>query len=636
MTWTLELEDPDGTTTTIANDEILKQSPRVRHEQLAVSEWNVRVPYRESLESHRHAEAFLTFQNEVIMRGPVTTVSSADGESATTVRGKDFVDELRRSWGDRPNGLVYEVTQQEGWKAIQDLYAKSFFDSYTTNVVQPSPATVDTNKSIQSADTTSEFSSVWSPAATDPFTATNDGLELTQTGFFKEAENASGTTAGEVSDGDYSNGAGESLSDLNDNLSFSFTLDHTIPAADVGFAVRLDTLDGDHPPFDLTVDGEVVQGVTAGAIGSGLDWFGDGSRGISSDLSPGSHTAELDCTGTGGGPMDVDCLNVFDGRYSYNFDNSVNANGYLAGPEPFPDAAELAATEARSEWNITEATVTITANDTTGNQRLQVNLSGAYKPTDGTENNTESITVTNAGASSTATTRLRLSRFGSQSGSSPTQGVNPQRITSYDLQVDTNDLAVIEDETYKGSFFNVWQDLHRDSNMTAVAEYTDTSRELTSLEPGDQTNSQSWTRLDYTREYDIGRYGNRIQAIGGESGGSRATASVTDDGEVSRVGEIIEGEPVVRTSVTDENVLLAAARNRLAGLIEQDRLAGEIVVVPTSVPPGYAYTVEPFDNTDVALLSVQITGNRATLQFREAETIATAIADVRETAQNNS
>jgi hypothetical protein len=165
--------------------------------------------------------------------------------------------------------------------------------------------------------------------------------------------------------------------------------------------------------------------------------------------------------------------------------------------------------------------------------------------------------------------------------------------------------------------------------MTAVAEYSDTSRELTSLEPGEETRGSSWTRLDYTRAYEVNRYGNRVQGIGGEVDGSRVTVTVTDDSEVSRVGEIIEGDPVVRTAITDETVLRSIVRNKLAGLTDQDRLAGELVVVPTAVAPGYAYTVDPFDASDVALLSVKITGDRATLRFRQPDGLASAIADAK-------
>ena len=628
MSWEATLERSDGTTTTIADDEILKGSPQVRHEQLAVSEWTIRVPYRESLEPYRHAEAVISFQDEVIMRGPATAIETQDGESATTVRGKDFVDELRRSRGDRANGLVYEVTEQQAWKAIEDLYARPFFDPYTTTVIKPSAEPVDSNKSIQSADTTSEFESVWSPDSAAPFDAVNDGLNLLQTGFFREAETATGG-AGTVTNSEYSDGEGEEIADQTDDLVFQFTVDYTIPAEHVGFAVRLDTLDGNHPPYDLLVNNDKIDNVTADTFSSGLDWKNTGVAGINSDLTAGQYTAELDATSTGSGPMEVDCLFVYDARYNYTFDNSVDANGHLSGPELYPDAAEIAATEASADWNITTAYVTITADDTSGDQRLQVKLTDTYKPTDGSENNTESIAVDNSGASSTARARVRLSRYGSQTGASPTTGVEGQRLTSYDLSVDTNDIAIIEDETYKGSFFDVWQGLHNDANMTAVAEYSETTRELTSLEPGAEVRESDWTRLDYTRAYEVNRYGNRLQGVGGEVDGSRVTVTVADDSEVSRVGEIIEGDPVVRTAITDETVLRSVARNKLAGLTDQDRLAGELVVVPTAVAPGYAYTVDPFDGADVALLSVKITGDRATLRFRQPDTLASAIADAK-------
>jgi hypothetical protein len=629
------LEAPDGSTTTLPDDEILQGSPSVRHEQLAVSEWSVRVPYRESVESYRHGTATISYQNDVIMRGPVTAVESTDGSGATTVRGKDFVDELRRARGDRANGLVHKVSEKQAWKAIEDLYAKSYFDPYVTSVVEPTAEPVDSQTSIQSADTTSEFKNVWSPPDTEPFNAQIDALELVQTGFFQEGETATGGN-GTVTDGAYSDGEAESVQDTTGDLSYSFTVEYTIPAEHVGFAVRSDTLDGTHPPYDLLVDGQTVDSVTADTFSSGLDWKHTGLSDYSSDLPAGTYTAELEATGVGTGSMEVDCLFVYDMRYSYTFDNQVDSDGYLSGPELYPDMAALSANEASADWNITTAYVTITADDTSGGQRLQVKLTDTYRPTDGSEDNTEQITVDNQGASATAQTRVRLARYGSRSTASPTSGFNGQRVSSYDLSVDTNDIAIIEDETYKGSFFDVWQSLHQDGNMTAVAEATSSSREFLSLEPGDRARSQDWTRLDYTRAYETDRYGNRIQGVGGErDNGSRVTVTVTDDSEVSQVGEIVEGEPVVRTGVVDENVLRSAARNKLAGVADQDRLAGDLTIVPTHAAPGVAYAVAPFDGSEVALLSMSIRGDRATLRFRAVDRLAAAIADTTQLARPN-
>jgi hypothetical protein len=633
MTWEVRLEAPDGTVTTLQADDIVKESPKVRHEQLAVSEWSARVPHRVGLEEFRHAAGTVSYQGEVVMRGPVTAVESTDGSGETTVRGKDFVDELRRSRGDRANGLVYPVTDQQAWKAIEDLYAKQFFDPYVTTVVEPTAEPVDSQKSIQSADTTSEFENAWNPDDTIPFKARNDALELVQTGFFQEAETASGGN-GTVSDGEYSAGEGELVQDTTGDLRYSIDLDYTIPAEHVGFAVRSDTLDGSHPPYDILVNGETVDSVPPDSFSSGLDWKHTALSGIQSDLPPGKYTAQLDATGVGAGDMEVDCLFVYDARYSYSFDNSVDGDGYLSGPELYPDMAELQAEEASANWNITRAYVTITADDLSGGQRLQVQLTDTFRPTDGSEDNTEAITVDNQGASSTAQSRVRLARYGSRSTASPTSGFNGQRVTSYDLSVDTNDIAIIEDETYKGSVFDVWQALHQDGNMTAVAEATDSSRELLSLEPGDRTRGQDWTVLDHTRAYETDRYGNRIQGVGGtRDDGTRVRVTVTDDGEVSRVGEVVEAEPIIRTGVVDENVLRSAARNKLAAVADQDRLAGDLTVVPTHAAPGVAYTVGPFDDSAVALLSMSIRGDRATLRFRAVDRLASAIADTTQPAR---
>jgi hypothetical protein len=234
---------------------------------------------------------------------------------------------------------------------------------------------------------------------------------------------------------DYSDGEGVSVGDTTDDISFSFTLDHTIPAAEVGMAVRLDTLDGTHPPFDLRVGGETVDGALADGLTSGLKWFSKGNSGRSSDLTPGTVTAELDATSVGSGLMEVDCLFVFDARQSYTFDNTVDQdNGHLDGPELFPDQVEYDLATESLDQPATGATVTQTWNDTSGNQYVEVDLGGETTRTQNSTSATVSVNRDNPKESVNA--RVSLSRFGSRSNTTPKAGFKGQSIDDHTITVD--------------------------------------------------------------------------------------------------------------------------------------------------------------------------------------------------------
>jgi len=267
-------------------------------------------------------------------------------------------------------------------------------------------------------------------ADTDPLETDSGALQTLQSGFFTEAENASfgGST---VSNTDYSNGSGVTVGDLTDDISFNFDLDYTIPSGEVGLAIRLDTLDGTHPPFDLIVGGENVQGVTADSISSGLKWFGTGITGIVNDLTSGTNiTAELDATGTGGGPMEVDAMFAFDGRQSYNFDNSVDANNALDGPELFPNVVEQAFAAVSTGRTFEELDVTSSWKDGNVDNNQFIEIKSGSGSFDRTNNSTTASTT--GGPARSGQVRIGLSRYGSQT-TTPTTGIKGQAIQSYEL-----------------------------------------------------------------------------------------------------------------------------------------------------------------------------------------------------------
>ena len=579
--WALELTRPDGTTTTINGLDMTDVT--VGQILTGVSRWNVTVPKSPSLEEWRFATATLSFDAgagpQPIIRGRVVAVQTTESSAETTVRGKDRVEELRRP-RDGKNGIVFDVSSQIGADAIRDFYDEPFFDDWTTTVIEPTPTQVNDDLAVQSGSSTSELSDVFDLDPTDPFTIESGELRQSQSGFFRSAQNAerNGTTT--VSRDDFEGGQGEQLSDLSMDVATTFSLDHTIPSGEALAAYRVDSNDGLHGELELKVDGQVVERVSRNALAAGVQWE---TAIIDFDVS-GSPYVKLDMTSTNGN-IDLDALALVDDRFDHTFDNSVNSNNRLAGPEKFPNDATVAASEADATWNIKTARLDIVMNDLGGGQGLQVQFTTDWLPSDGSETNTDFVVVDNPGATSTITGRVRMDRFGSRDDATPTQGFRRQTLSTWELRVDTNDVVVIEDETYSGSYFRVWKQLHDDANLVCAAEY-DEPRKLTTLQLGDETQSTEVIPVDANLERDTRKFANRLRGIGD---GGNLKVEVTNQTAVDEAGEVIEGEPVVALNETSSERLLSQVRNELAAAVATDRPSGTLDIEPRAVTPGFAY-----------------------------------------------
>jgi hypothetical protein len=260
--------------------------------------------------------------------------------------------------------------------------------------------------------------------------AQNGVFELLQVGFFREAEAVGSTST--VSDSTYSAGEAAKVGDLADDISFGFSTDYDIPADNVGFQIRVDATNGTNPPFDLLIDGETIGSPFQDALSDGVQWFG--FSGLGQTLTAGSHTAELDATGTGDGPMEVDALFVYDDRYDYFFDNTTDSNGYLAGPQLYPkQIAYDLATEILAQ-PATSATVEQTWNETFSNQNIENTLGD----TTTLEHNSDTSTVSDAreNAAKEVSVSVNLSRRGNRETASPRFGFDGQVIEDHTIFVD--------------------------------------------------------------------------------------------------------------------------------------------------------------------------------------------------------
>jgi hypothetical protein len=306
---------------------------------------------------------------------------------------------------------------------------------------------------IQSASTNSEWSSIVSPAADAPLAVQNDRLEHLQAAFTTESDQLTRSGTGLQQNDNFSNDEAERIGGSGESLSLTFTLDYTIPEADVGVWVRLTTaasFDGQSnvtgPELTLSLNGDTWTPVGSGAGFGTLDWrdlgnntFGGTGTYAGGDLTPGTYTLTIEGTSAGDG-QDIDVVAPLDNRQTFTFDETEAAGARVSGPELYPQQTVQALDTATTRRNVPEARFVSTWNDTTNSQFVELANDGS---TFTRINNADSGTVTFASAEQGIDTNLALSRFGTDATATPTDGRQGQYISEWELYATIN--AVVSD-----------------------------------------------------------------------------------------------------------------------------------------------------------------------------------------------
>lgn len=637
MTWRVELQQA-GDTVTVEPDYIIE--PDFQLEPTAVSSWSVEVPYSPSLEDWAGAEGSVYYDDHLIIRGPLVAVESDDGDGVTVLRGRDVVEYLRRARGES-SGLVFDVTAAAGHEAIREFYSRQRFDDWATDVVDPDAEMQVTNKVLQSD---LDWDAAFDPASDSPVRVANNKLEVQQTAHFAELEDYwSGTL---VSAGEYSGGDAALFDASGDWQEITFSTTYDIAATWVGVAARFDT-SSTSITMDVSLDGQLID-TFSGTKGT-LAWDDhaadpyDADGGYDQSAAAGDHTLRFEITDTGGtgAELHLDCVCLYDRRYTdyTEWDNTTDTGNALDDPPLYPpdgEGAMVTANEVGQEWNIIQAELEATVDGGDYPRLLGITFGDRWHG----YGDTESIEVENADHPTTtvqARVRLGADRAAGAQSVTPKYNHTPSNLDSWELDISGNDLPVINDTTYTGTFLEVWQELHADANMVAAAEYDETGKILTSFQPGDVTREADWTVLNHSREMDLFDYANQIRAIGDypfPAATDRREAVVTKQAEVERVGGVIEGDPVILEDTTDFDKLRTEARTELADAVMAREMTGTVNVEPKALAPGYSYPVpsladEGKDPPVLTLWSVSFSESSGSLSFGKPEDLAQVLANIR-------
>jgi len=605
---TIEIEG--ATTKTLTEDAIFRLSPVRTH--TGVGDFKATVAYDRGLETNVAKQDRIHFKEgtSTEFTGFLTDISHSPHQGQTTIEGMGIakrLQETRPDYDTLGGSLTYtNISVQE---ALRDYWPRTPFDTHT--VVDQNLETVATDEQVQEANTDTEWQNITTLADSDPWVIANGELQQAQTARFAEGETGGQNAPSDGSNAqpdNWSDGAAAWIIDSGTSpASYTFSLDHDIPEGNVGVAVRQSAgLDG-APEVDVSLDGTLIDTYPQGFGLTGVDWDDraqdpyDLNLGYEGSLSAGSHTIDFEFVAGNGSTevLYIDCVVLYDTRYTdyTNWDNTLDANGgYLDDPPlyPFDESVELDGQQVG--FNVPEATVNSTFNDTSGPQAIAISNDGGANYQEAT--NTSSTTQTFSDAGREPRVRFTMDAFGSRTGQTPKENFNGQTVTDYELLVDGNNLAVIDELTLSRNHFENLQELHEYGDFLWAIDHDDgaiANMQVTSFRRGEVTRSMPgnlW-EIDEQPEIKAKQYYNSIYLQGSLVNGNRPSAEVTDQDEINDVGEEISPGVLRDPSIVTEAGAAFRARSLLERAVRNNELSGTKTFPPTGMStPGFARSVD--------------------------------------------
>ncbi|NHN40532.1 fibronectin type III domain-containing protein [Halorubellus sp. JP-L1] len=472
--WHVELEHPDGRTVrpTVAGDP--ERSPALNGLP------TVRIPVEDDRDwtASGWEQAAMRVWHDG-RREPIDEVTDIDvdvGEATAVLEGVGGT-ELEQT-------VEVSVDSQPGHDLATDLITDN--TPYAANVDDPA-SNSQGETLMQAADSSADFSGVTTLSSTDPVVIEGGELALAQSCWVTEGENATVQGGGNIPLSGASNGAVHQLDAAGEYLELDFDVDYRVPASAIAVAVRM-WEDSGSPAWTAYLNGDPIDTVSGG-VGINKDWDfldgstfdGDGYDGP--DLTPGGnpHTFRLEVDSAASDEeLFVDVIAPHDSRFSYTFDNTLDSNDALAGPEKKPDEFDVVFDVATSVYSVTDGRVVLEMDDVSGAQAVAASNDGGSTWTEAS--NTETLDTTFGSAGSSIRARVTLSRYGSSS-TTPTQGTQGQAIDSINVYAELEDIPVVENRRLEGSLVDVLSEIARDGDY--IWEYRRNA---------DGTESVEWTQ----------------------------------------------------------------------------------------------------------------------------------------------
>ena len=578
MSHRIEIADPSGDDPVRVLDETALGELSFAREHTAMSDFSAALGFEPSLEKRVLGEANIYYNETHLFRGYLETVESEELDAETSIEGRGI--EL-----DLTNGsAVVNYTDIAAWRALRD-YWNTYVPGFDATVYEPPESRV-TDGEKQAATTTSEFEAVLNEPATSPLKVENGEVRLAVTAPWFEGETFGVGTV--EADGAASGGEALRVDEADDATQVA-AFDYRMPADAAGVAVRARSPSGTASGVEVRFGGRVGFETTAGeSFTDTYEWFvADVPL---DDPVIDEETVAVEGVDLGSGDLLIDAVVPLDRRFDYTFDDTVDANGYLAGPESRPASFDVRFEAVEVGARVIEITLTTTMSDTSGEQALRASVDGE---TFSEASNTDTATFDFPGSQFTgAVGSVRLARTGSRSDASPTQGFEGQAVSDYSLGVSVEDATQIYDRTLEGTHLDNIQKLCELAGMRFSVEHTpDDPVPVECFAKGDEVRSAEWRVKDRSREFTAEDYANVVTVRGQEqSDGERLKATARSTGGVERFGEQVfeQIDSGLETQGGVDNRAVSVLLERLRNL----ELAGEVEIAPADILPGYSYPVE--------------------------------------------
>ena len=306
---------------------------------------------------------------------------------------------------------------------------------------------------IQNADPESEWESILDIPEEKPLVIDETGPRTAQIAWTTEAEDADAFDGGATVDpDDPSEFSGEDWIEFardGDFATYSFDVEYNNTSdiqAQIRFATKSDGEGG--AAFDAILidpsgtEQDRVQVVGDGATLSSPIW--EDVNQPAAGMEPGEWTLRLECT-TSSTALDdgvtfVDVVAPYDSAFESDltFDNTVNEDGFLDGPERYPELVEQSLSTANTRRNLTEANFESLWNDTSGEQYVELANDGS---TFTRINNSDSGSVTFDEPERGVDVNIGFGRWSETSNQTPLNGNDPQQIDTWNLSANPDTIT---------------------------------------------------------------------------------------------------------------------------------------------------------------------------------------------------
>lgn len=400
--------------------------------------------------------------------------------------------------GQGGRDLLERVQLSVGTRRIHTLIEELISNntSYTPHVTVPRN---DTDEAVvqQNPDTTAEWSNSLDIPSDKPLTVENGTLKPQQTAVLLEAEQFGPQGGGIAVNSNASEGE-EAVLDGNSVgqwYEFTFTPQYDVPSGASLPLLRIRATGPDPPGFKVEVDGTEVYRILSGGFNfTELTWLFEelaGLNGTPPAVSAGDTvTVRIEVTESGSDDINVDLGGWADGRFEYTFDNTVDSDGYLTGPQEYPDAV----TQAFETVTTTQA---ITAARWQSEQVAKVEFSvdgGTTYPYSATD--TAAFTQFLDNLTTTLTARVTLDRTATSRNETPRDGQERQTLDTATVSADLSNIPIVANRRFDDDLLSVLQTLLQQGDM--LAEFRDDgTKTIEVAQPGQRVNDSDITVSNY-------------------------------------------------------------------------------------------------------------------------------------------